>query len=469
MDNNLDRYKYIFDEILTMTDDGFIVVDREGVVTDINDQYCDFLGTSKENVIGKNIKETISNSKMIDIMQNACREEGAIHKFVDGETKEVDNRFLLVSRSCVFNEKQEVIASVAQVKFRLQTLDCAQKLMKEYAELEFYKEEYNKISTNQYTFDGMIGSSKKFLGIKKMGMRAAKNSFPVLLTGETGTGKEVFARAIHNGSDRRSKPMVSINCGAIPSELLESELFGYEEGSFTGAKKGGKIGKFLQADGGTIFLDEIGDMPPDMQVKLLRVLQEKEVDKIGGAEPVSVDIRVIAATRQNLVKMVREGKFREDLYYRLNVINIEMIPLRERREDILIFANYFLNKINIEYKTTTTLSKEVKRCFQGYSWPGNIRELDNVIRSSYASCDEFIIQLTDLPAKMVSSHNVNSFSGSGEKMLKNMVDSYECSIIKEVLKKCNWNCQLTANELGIHRSLLYKKMDKFGIKVKKTL
>lgn len=245
MNNDLDRYKYIFDEILTMTDDGFIVVDREGIVTDINDQYCDFLGTSKENVIGKNIKETISNSKMIDIMQDARREEGAIHKFIDGETKEVDNKFLLVSRSCVFNEKHDVIASVAQVKFRLQTLDCAQKLMKEYSELEFYKEEYNKISTNQYTFNGMIGSSKKFLGIKKMGMRAAKNSFPVLLTGETGTGKEVFARAIHNDSDRKNKPMVSINCGAIPSELLESELFGYEEGSFTGAKKGGKIGKFL--------------------------------------------------------------------------------------------------------------------------------------------------------------------------------------------------------------------------------
>ncbi|SKC35937.1 sigma-54 interaction domain-containing protein [Maledivibacter halophilus] len=469
MKDNLDRYKYIFDEILRMTDDGFIVVDKEGIVTDINDQYCDFLGTRKEKVVGRNIKETISNSKMIDIMQNACREEGAIHKFVEGETKEADNKFLLVSRSCVYNEEHEVIASVAQVKFRLQTLDCAKKLMKEYSELEFYKEEYNKISTKYYTFDGMIGSSKNFLCIKKIAMRAAKNSFPVLLTGETGTGKEVFARAIHNGSDRKDKPMVSINCGAIPSELLESELFGYEEGSFTGAKKGGKIGKLIHADGGTVFLDEIGDMPKDMQVKLLRVLQEKEVDKIGGTTPVSVDIRVIAATRQNLAKMVIEGQFREDLYYRLNVINIEMIPLRDRREDILVFANCFLNKINDEYKTSTTLSKEVKKCFQGYSWPGNIRELDNVIRSSYASCDEFVIQLTDLPTKMASSHNVNIFSGSDEKMLKNMVNSYECSIIKEVLKKCNWNCQLTANRLGIHRSLLYKKMKKFGIKIKKTI
>lgn len=469
MKNDLDRYKYIFDEILTMTDDGFIVVDSEGIVTDINDQYCDFLGTSKEKAIGGSIKEIISNTKMIDIVKNAYREEGAIHKFVDGETRESDNSFLLVSRSCVFDEKHEVIAGVAQVKFRLQTLDSAQKLMKEYSELEFYREEYNKITTNQYSFDGMIGSSKNFLDIKKTGMRATKNLFPVLLTGETGTGKEVFARAIHNGSDRKNKPMVSINCGAIPSELLESELFGYEEGSFTGAKKGGKKGKFIQADGGTIFLDEIGDMPLEMQVKLLRVLQEKEVEKIGGTTPTSVDIRVIAATRRNLTEMIKDGKFREDLYYRLNVINIEMIPLRERKEDILIFTNYFLNKINIEYRTSVTLSNEVKKCFQDYSWPGNIRELDNVIKSAYASCDEFIIQLTDLPAKIVSSHKVNSFSGSDEKMLKNMVDSYECSIIKEVLKKCNWNCQLAASELGIHRSLLYKKMDKFGIKIKKSI
>lgn len=469
MSNDLGRYKYIFDEILTMTDDGFIVVDKDGIVTDINEQYCDFLGTSKEKAIGRNIKETISNSKMIDIVENAYREEGVIHKFVNGETKESDNSFLLVSRSCVFDENKNVIAGVAQVKFRLQTLDSAQKLMKEYSELEFYKEEYNKIGMNQCSFDGIIGNSKNFLEIKKTALKASKNSFPVLLTGETGTGKEVFARAIHNNSDRKNKPMVSINCGAIPSELLESELFGYEEGAFTGAKKGGKKGKFLQADGGTIFLDEIGDMPLNMQVKILRVLQEKEVEKIGGADPVPVDIRVIAATRRDLTQMIKDGEFREDLYYRLNVINIEMLPLRERREDILTFANHFLNQINIEYKTSVALSNDVKLCFKDYSWPGNIRELNNIIKSAYASCDEFMIQLSDLPSKMVSHHRVNSFAGSDEKLLKHMVESYECSLIKEFLKKSNGNFQLAANELGIHRSLLYKKIDKYGIKIKKSV
>lgn len=469
MDNDLRRYKYIFDEILKMTDDGFIVVDKQGIITDINDQYCDFLGKSKDQLIGKSILKAISNSKMIDIMKNNYREEGVIHKFVDGETRENDNSFLLVSRSCVFDENHDVVAGVAQVKFRLKTLDCAQKLMREYSELEFYKEEYEKMCSNHYSFDGVIGNSKKFLGIKKVAIKASKNSFPVLLTGETGTGKEVFAQAIHKNSNRSKKPMVCINCGAIPSELLESELFGYEEGSFTGAKKGGKNGKFIQADGGTIFLDEIGDMPLDMQVKLLRVLQEKEVDKIGGNEPTTVDVRVIAATRKNLQQMIVEGKFREDLYYRLNVINIEMIPLRERQEDILIFANYFLNKVNSEYKTNVVLSDEVKLCFRNYSWPGNIRELDNVVKSAYAICDGFMIDLTDLPSKMISKHNINSFSRNGDNTLKYMVDNYEASVIREALGKCNWNCQLAARELGIHRSLLYKKMERFNIKIRKTI
>lgn len=469
MNNDLCRYKYIFDEILTMTDDGFIVVNKDGIVTDINDQYCDFLGKTKNQILGKSIKDSISNSKMIDIVKNAYREEGVIHKFVDGDAKESDNSILLVSRSCVFDESHQVVAGVAQVKFRLQTLDSAEKLMREYSELQFYKEEYNKISMNQYSFEGIVGKSKNFLGTKKAAMKAAKNSFSVLLTGETGTGKEVFARAIHNKSDRKNKPMVSINCGAIPSELLESELFGYESGSFTGAKKCGKDGKFIQANGGTIFLDEIGDMPLNMQVKILRVLQEKEVERIGATTPIPVDIRVIAATRRNLAQMIKDGEFREDLYYRLNVINIEMIPLRERKEDILAFADYFLNKINMEYRTAVTLSNEVKICFQNYSWPGNVRELDNIIKSAYASCDEFIIQLTDLPAKMVSNQKINGVPQPEDKMLKNMVDNYESSIIKEVLEKHDWNCQSAAIELGIHRSLLYKKMDKFGIKIKRTI
>ncbi len=458
-----ENYKYIFDEILKMTDDGFIVVNKDGIVIDINDQYCDFLGRSKEEAIGHSILNIISNSKMIDIVNKKYRDEGMIHKFIEGETKEVSNDFLLVNRSCVFDDEGEVIAGVAQVKFRLQTLDSAQKLMREYSELQFYKEEYKKVESNRHSFNVMIGKSKGFIKIKKSAMKFAKTDFPILITGETGTGKEVFAQSIHKNSSRGNKPMVSINCAAIPYELIESELFGYEEGSFTGAKKGGKPGKFELADGGTIFLDEIGDMPHDMQSKLLRVLQENEIEKIGSTKTIPIDVRVVAATRQNLQEMVKNGTFREDLYYRINVVNIEMLPLRERKDDISLFVNYFLDKLNCKYKSLISISNEALKCLINYNWPGNIRELENVVKSAFASCEDMIIDLSDLPSKMISYGDIKKQGEANEKKLKTLVDNYEAILVKEALKRNDGKVQATARELGIHRSLLYKKMEKYEI------
>ena len=456
------RYKYIFDEILRMTDDGFIVVDKDGIVTDINDQYCDFLGKPREEIVGFSILKTISNSKMVDIVNRRYSEELALHKFLPGESKENDNNFLLVSRSCVCDDQDQAVAGVAQVKFRLQTLDSAKRLMSEYAELEFYREEFRKSGRHEVSFDSIIGESESFLEKKRLGLKAAKTDFAVLLTGETGTGKELFARAIHNASSRSDKPMVSINCAAIPTELLESELFGYEDGAFTGAKKGGKPGKFQLANGGTLFLDEIGDMPLNMQAKILRALQEREVEPVGGSGPVPVDVRVISATRRNLPELIESGDFREDLYYRLNVINIEMPPLRTRRGDILELANHFLARLNLEFQRATVLSPEVKRCFAGYQWPGNVRELDNVIKGAYATCDGFTIDMTDLPAKMAAPRG--SAPIRAQKHLSELVDDYEREVILAVLRENHGNCQQTADELGIHRSALYKKVAKLGLK-----
>ena len=458
-----DNYKYIFDEILKMTDDGFIVVDKYGNVTDINEQYCDFLGKTKKEALGSSILKIISNSKMIDIVNKKYREEGVIHKFIEGETKEVSNDFLLVNRSCVFDEDGDILAGVAQVKFRLQTLDSAQKLVREYSELQFYKEEYNKVESNRHSFECMIGKNRSFVKIKKNAIKFAKTDFPILLTGETGTGKEVFAQSIHKNSTRRNKPMVSINCAAIPHELIESELFGYEEGSFTGARKGGKPGKFELANEGTIFLDEIGDMQYDMQSKLLRVLQENEIERVGGTKTTPIDVRVIAATRQNLQEMVKNGTFREDLYYRLNVVNIEVIPLRERKDDIVLFANYFLDKLNCKYKSLIIISDEALKCLINYNWPGNIRELENIIKSAFASCEEMTIQLSDLPSKMIAYIDENNQKNYSEKKLKKLVNNYEALLIKDALSRNEGNIQATATELGIHRSLLYKKIDKYNI------
>lgn len=459
--NDQNAYKYIFEELLTLTDDGFIVVDTEGIVREINEQYCTFLGVDKAKAIGRSIFEIIHNSKMLDIVQLQDRQESVLHKF--DEEKATDN--VIVSRSCVFNDKHEPIGGVAQVKFRLQTLESAQKLMREYSELKYYKEEYQNISGNKYTWKNIIGVDAGFRQCIKAGIKAANTNFPVLLTGETGTGKEVFARAIHNSSSRSGKPLVSINCAAIPSELLESELFGYEEGSFTGAKKGGKKGKFEIASGGTVFLDEIADMPMNMQAKLLRVLQEKEIEKIGAVKPISVDIRVIAATRKNFPEMIKNGEFREDLYYRLNVINIEMIPLNKRKSDIILLANTFLGSLNAEYKTAIILSDEAVECLKAYSWPGNIRQLDNVIKSAYASCENFVIGISDLPPQIANSMQQHlSEADLQDKRLKKLMEAYETSIIKETLKKYNWNCRKAADDLGLHRSLLYKKMEKLGVR-----
>lgn len=392
-------YKRVFDEALRMSDDGFIVVDNRAIVTDINDQYSTFLGKPKEEIIGRPITDVIPNSKMPDIMKNQYREELALHKFVPGYVRDAKNDFVLVSRTYVKDSRGQVIGGVAQVHFREQSVQSAKRMLKEYNELEFLREQYEQFSSAQPGFNDIIGSSEIILGKKQEAVQASKTNFSVLITGESGTGKEVFARAIHYASTRSHRPFVSVNCAAIPSELLESELFGYEEGAFTGAKRGGRKGKFLQADGGTIFLDEIGDMPLMMQAKLLRVLQDHEVDTVGGNTPVPVDIRVISATRKNLEQMIKEGTFREDLYYRLNVINIHLPPLRERQEDIPLLIRHHMETLNREYNKNVIIANDVVDSLCRHRWSGNVRELENVIKGAYAVCDGLEIDMSDLPVK----------------------------------------------------------------------
>ena len=255
--------------------------------------------------------------------------------------------------------------------------------------------------------------------------------------------------------------MVSINCAAIPSELLESELFGYADGAFTGARKGGKPGKFQLANGGTLFLDEIGDMPLNMQAKILRTLQESEVEPVGGSGPVPVDVRVISATRQNLPKLIESGDFREDLYYRLNVINIEIPSLRERRGDILDLSNHFLSQLNQEFQRTTVLSSEVKRCFVSYQWPGNVRELQNLMHSIVITKDHGPLSVKDLPRHMTGNENEELFFPDDginyERPLKDIMADIERGILRKALK-VHGSVQKVAEVFKVNRSTIFRKL-----------
>lgn len=453
----MNYYKNIVSQILKMTSDGFIITDTEGNVREINKQYADFFGKSRSEIIGKSILNIIPNSKMIDIVKHKFSEEDAVHKYIDGEAK---GNSVIVSRSYVEDEDGNVVAGVAQVKFKVQTLAVAKKLMNEYEELEYYREEFQ----NQNRVDNIIGSDTKFREIVKECLKVAKTDIPVLLTGETGTGKEVMAKALHTNSLRCDKPFVSINCAAIPFELLESELFGYMDGAFTGAKRGGKKGKFQLANGGTIFLDEIGDMPSSMQAKLLRVLQEKEIEPLGSEKSIPLDVRVVAATRQDLEAKMKDGSFREDLYYRLSVFNIHIPPLRERGGDSLELAEFFLDELNHKYKTYKTFSKAVKAYFLKYQWPGNVREVNNVVQSAYAISTENIIDINDIPARMLQQEKPAINLDKNKKSLGQMVDDYEKEVILELLKKHKGNCLEAAKEAGIHKSYFYRKLQKYGIK-----
>lgn len=307
--------------------------------------------------------------------------------------------------------------------------------------------------------------SPKMQEVLQLAKQVAACGSTVLLTGETGTGKGYIARALHQWGLRSDKPLINVNCGAIPDNLLESELFGYEKGAFTGAVSP-KPGRFELADGGTIFLDEIGDISPSLQVKLLRVLQEKTFERLGGIRSIKADVRVIAATNKNLLKEVREGRFREDLYYRLNVVPIHIPPLRERVEDIEDLVTFFLedsariSNTNIRKQMTA----DVMKCLKAYTWPGNIRELENIIERCVVICSGNLIQVDSLPIEVREARESSHANQSKqEPMLNNAIDSIEKEVIQKAMNECGGNKTKAALALGISRRSLHRKLQKYAM------
>lgn len=317
--------------------------------------------------------------------------------------------------------------------------------------------------------DNIIGHSRHMQDIFKIIGKVADSDITVLVQGESGTGKEVVARAIHNNSHRCNRPFIKINCGSIPEHLVESELFGHEKGAFTGAIYQ-KTGKFELAHNGTVFLDEIGELPPHTQVKMLRVLQEKEFERVGGTKCIKVDVRILAATNRNLKQLVEEGRFREDLYYRVNVVNIKIPPLRERMEDIPLLVNYFLNKASRKFnKEISGITHGAMAALRNYQWPGNVRELKNILEQGVVMSRSPAILLEDLPlpgngemmpGKETGKAGVNL---DGVRTLKEIVSEVEKQVILKVLNENNWNRQDTARALGLNRRSLYAKMKEYSL------
>ena len=340
-------------------------------------------------------------------------------------------------------------------------------------EVTFYNDssmEYDKelqiMKENLFNISGMSIESNSMMGVLRNSSKISKTDITALILGETGVGKEGIAKYIHYNSKRKDNAFITINCGAIPENLIESELFGYEPGAFTGANKGGKIGLFQLADGGTIFLDEVGELPLTTQVKLLRVLQEKQIEKVGGVESISVDIRIIAATNKDLKKLIDMKLFREDLYYRLSVFPIVIPPLRERKEDIKLLIDFFTNEINEKYNTKCNFSENALECLYNYEWPGNVRELKNIVERQIIMNESNIIYKRNLDQEIKNTKieqdymlSMNNYSIKGYS-LKEIIDKIEIEIIEDALERYG-NVRTAAKALQIDPSTLIRKKQKY--------
>jgi PAS domain S-box-containing protein len=451
MAEELELFQRIFDNLHT----GAMVTDAAGYVTHLNHPYQKFLGLGPDEGIGRHCTEVVENTRMHIVARTGKAEIN--------QTQNIRGQNIIVHRIPI-RKAGEVIAVFGLVMFQDagEVVKLARKLRSLESQVKKYKKELKSLRATRYTLDSIIGNSRAIAELKQEVLVAATNDYPVLIVGESGTGKELFAQSIHHASKRAMHPFVQINCAAIPRDLLESELFGYERGAFTGARSAGKPGKFELAHRGTIFLDEIGDLPLEMQPKLLRVLEEKTFERVGGNTVLQSDFRLVAATNRDLEKRIREGQFRKDLYFRLNVMSLSIPPLRERREDIIPIARHLLRKSAAAVECgEVKLERAAAEALQACSWPGNVRELSNILDRAICSTGGGVIGLTDLPATLQKQEP--SLSSASIVSIREVQANAERSAIRHALKKTGNNKALAARHLGIHRTLLYKKMRKYGI------
>lgn len=462
-------YKLIkehYDELLEILDCikvGIYITDGNGNTVMLNKESEKTGGMTREELLEKNMRELIKigyveESSALKVIKSH-REENIIQNLGDG------GQLYITGVPLIKNDRLDLVVCTERDITEIINL---RELLKEKEEIaEKYETELEYRREREINSEGeIIADSRAMRTVIEKALRIARLDTTVLLTGESGTGKELVANLIYKNSLRKKQPFIKVNCAAVPGNLLESEFFGYEEGSFTGASRQGKIGIFELANRGTLFLDEIGEIPIQMQSKLLRVLQEKEIMRIGGKETIPIDVRIIAATNINLKKAIEEGKFRDDLYYRLNIIPIDIPPLRERKEDIGKLTRYFVEKFNREYKLNKNISDDVIELLEAYHWPGNVRELKNIIERVVVGFDgpnitRFQVQrqlINDRPEEIDIAETEHTGS------LKEIMDDYEKRILIDYMRKYN-NASEVARILKVNKSTISRKLSKYNIRI----
>lgn len=455
---NLKEVRTMLEAIIQSSDEAISVVDEQGKGILINRAYTKMTGLTDKEVVGKPAGADISEGESMHLkVLETRRPVRGVRMKVGPNKKDVIVNVAPVIVDGILKGSVGVIHDVSEIQSLTNELNKARQLI--------------RTLEAKYTFEDIIGESEQMLVALEQAKLGAKTPATILLRGESGTGKELFAHAIHNESDRKYNRFVRVNCAALSEALLESELFGYEEGAFSGARRGGKKGLFEEANQGSIFLDEIGEMTPSTQAKLLRVMQEKEIVRVGGTKAIPVDVRVITATNVNIEKAMAEGKFREDLYYRMNRYPISIPPLRQRLEDIDSLSKRLIQKINLDYgRNVSGLTEQALNRLRSYKWPGNVRELENVLGRAMIFLnpqEEWIdeghisfMESEDQEEKEQQELAVSQFEGE---TLSDAVEAFEAQLIKQTLEKHQFNRTKTAKTLGISIRNLYYKMDKYQL------
>ncbi|SIT73346.1 sigma-54 interaction domain-containing protein [Edaphobacillus lindanitolerans] len=447
------RYSFYLQALLDTSNDAISIINSDGVVEFWNEHAENLYGIPSGSILGKKMN-TFFKKEDLKILEILKTQEYVFNIYHQPRP----DKHIMISASPIFNETGGLLGALSIDQDISNIVELNDKLTLTTSELQKIKHQYNEQNLHD-PLSTIKGNSPALQTVKSLAMRVAKTDATVLIQGESGVGKELFAKGIHEASPRKDKPFIAVNCGAIPEALFESEFFGYEKGSFTGADKNGKAGKVEMATSGTLFLDEIGTLPLDMQVKLLRVLQEREVYRIGGHSPIKVDIRIVAATNSDLEEMVRLGQFREDLYYRLNVVTLDIPPLRRRADDIPALMESFIQEFSYHYdKEPPDFTEAAMAACCQYDWPGNIRELRNLVERLVILIDSPTVKLSDL--QLIMPH----FAAETKRPTLSLEkDQLEKNRITEALQETYGNKTAAAKKLGISRVSLYKKIKQYGI------